>query len=220
LKGALLLAIASSCSNDGSDSGPTTITGRFKVPDGFQCRDCAVGNRQLTVSALRANTPPEVVATTTVDPEGGYSITADLVAELGLPTPLRLEIQTGDGASLGGVQALHSGKITKNFDVGTEVAALATLDIIVGTKFTTGNAPDGCEVADNGVCETDQTCFFILYEGFFDDRRIGLLDDAAARIASRVTVEGNIGRAACALIHCTFEGSGSASQACLDGFFP
>jgi hypothetical protein len=60
----------------------------------------------------------------------------------------------------------------------------------------------------------------VLYEGFFDDRRIDLLEKGAALMADRVNLQTNVRSAACALINCTFEGAGEASQECLDGFFP
>jgi hypothetical protein len=126
----------------------------------------------------------------------------------------------GQGPFCAGAEDLAGGRTNdKSFDVVSQVACQAAVDITAGTALATGNLPDGCEVASNGECVTGQTCWFTLDPSFIDREHIANLENAARLIEDRVSLQGNVTRAACAVISCTFEGAGEASLECLNGFF-
>ena len=224
---AVLLMVYAACNGDddgvdvdGNGGGPTLLTGAIESPPAAQCAGCSTANRQVAFFSLEQDSAPRPIGSATSDAEGRYA-SPDLTAELGIE-PLVIGIAgIGQGAFLGGADSLDRGATNvKDFSVATQVACQAVLDIVAGTALAGGSRADGCEVTPDGVCEPGVPCWFTLYQGSFDDARIALLEDAAALIAPRVNLQTDVFRAACAVINCTFEGAGAASQECLDAFFP
>jgi hypothetical protein len=218
----LLLFALASCGGDSGGGGATVLTGALVQPPAAQCQGCSVAGRQIQVLQLQQDQPPLAIALATplvTDAAGNYT-SADLTAELGGARNFILVAGVGQAALLGGAEEVATnGTNDKNLDVATQVACQAVVDITSGTKIATGNAPDGCEVAPNGVCETDQICWFTLDPSSMDRQRIANLEGAAALIQDRVNLQANVGHAACAVINCTFQGAGAASIECLNGFF-
>jgi hypothetical protein len=199
----LLCAVLFACGSDGGgNGGETVLTGSLVLPPPNQCAGCSTANRTTNVLALNQNAAPRLVTTIQTDSQGRY-VTPGLNNLLLGSRSLILVASVSQTAGLGGVESVHGGTNAKDFNVYTQVACQAAVFL------TTGDAGNG----------TACGAFATLDPSLVDDTRIRNLEQAATLIADRVNLSTDVGRAACAVINCTFAGAAAASPECMAGAF-
>lgn len=217
LAGAILmasaLAVSPGCGDD--DGGATRFVGAILLPPAEQCGGCNNANVPVGFSALRKDAPPEPIAQVATDAQGNYA-TGDLEPQLGARRAVIVVANVAPGTGIGGVESASRDTNDKDFDVGTQVACVASVFL---TQGTSGAGDPGCAVRSACGPGDPFPCFDTIDPSLVDNERIEFLERAADVIEGRVTLPGDQNRAACAAINCTFGGSGPASAECMNGAF-
>jgi len=200
------LAVLWSCGGGGGGGGSTVLSGALIEPPANQCAGCSVGGQTVTFLALGQNEAPSPLTQASTDASGNY-VSSPLEAMLGGRRAVIAVASVSSTAGLGGVESVSSGRNVKNFDVHTQIACQAAVDL---TKGDDPNDPN------HAVCGGTTTT---LPASSIDDTRIANLEQAAAIIQDRVNLSSDVPHAACTVILCTFGGATTASAECMNGNF-